>query len=84
MPIIFTFLLPVTIRGVHISCYFSLTGLPMCMTYFVHPYEVLKCPQLSSTDKNACVPDKVGMGGKMGVEKCTQVYNLCVDPNLFK
>jgi len=60
------------------------TGLPMCVTYFVHPYEVLKCPELLSADKGVCLPEGVGMGGRMGVEKSSQVFHLSVDPNLFK
>ena len=60
------------------------TGLPMRVTYFVLPYEVLKCPELLSADKGMCVPEGVGMGGRMGMEKSNQVYHLSVDPNLFK
>ena len=62
----------------------SLPGIPMHLTFFVHPYEVLKTPLLSSREKQASVPSGVGVSGRVCIEKSAQVCRLSIDRNLFK
>ena len=54
-------------------------GIPMQLTFFVHPYEVIK---------NALVPSElgvsVGVAGKVTMEKSPTITMLSTDPNLFE
>ena len=54
-------------------------GIPMQLTFFVHPYEVIK---------NALVPSElgvsVGVAGKVTMEKSPAITMLSTDPNLFE
>ena len=56
-----------------------LSGLPMRLTVFVHPYEAIK---------NALVPSElgvsVGVAGKVTMEKSPNRSMLSTDPNLFE
>ena len=51
----------------------------MQLTFFVHPYEVIK---------NALVPSElgvsVGVAGKVTMEKSPTITMLSTDPNLFE
>jgi hypothetical protein len=51
----------------------------MQLTFFVHPYEVIK---------NALVPSElgvsVGVAGKVTMEKSQTISMLSTDPNLFE
>ena len=56
----------------------SFAGLPMQLTFFVHPYEV----------KNALTSSEIGVSmgvaGKVTMEKSSQLFMLSTDPNLFE
>lgn len=54
----------------------------MYMTFFVHPYEVLKNPAQFKSKQEVSID--VGMAVKMLVAKSTQRYQVSIDPNLFK
>ena len=58
---------------------FLCPGIPMQLTFFVHPYEVIK---------NALVPSElgvsVGVAGKVTMEKSPTITMLSTDPNLFE
>lgn len=62
-----------------LDCHVLLPGLPMQLTFFVHPYEVIR---------NALSPSKlgvsVGVAGKVVMERSSQMFLLSTDPNLFE
>ena len=69
------------------------SGLPQYLTIFVHPYDVLKKPNLSKPPVGVArgmVTSKqevelgLGVAVKMLLEKSFQVSRLSVVPNLFK
>lgn len=58
---------------------FLYPGIPMQLTFFVHPYEVIK---------NALVPSElgvsVGVAGKVTMEKSPTITMLSTDRNLYE
>ena len=56
-----------------------MAGIPMQLTFFVHPYVA---------QKNALVPSKlgvsVGVAGKVTMEKSLKISMLSTDPNLYE
>ena len=64
----------------------------MKLVFFVHPYEVLKCPSLqqlnypSDSEQQLWQTDgqDVGVSVKLLLETSSEVYPLTIDPNLFE
>lgn len=68
----------------------QLSGLPMKLTFFVHPCEVQKSPSFfsaypSDTEHSRQVEGpEVGVSSKLLLESSSKMYLLSVDPALFE
>jgi len=66
------------------------TGLPMKLTFFVHPCEILKSPSLFSAfpseqeHKVESDDPEVGVSAKVLLEPSSKIYPLSIDPHLFE
>ena len=62
----------------------------MKLTFFVHPYEVLKYPSLFSSYPSDVAhqqhvdDQELGVSAKLLLEGSTNIYPLSIDPNLFE
>ena len=68
--------------GIMFAMFRVCTGLPMKLTYFQHPHEVLTTPP--SLDHVTSRDQEMGVSANVLVEKSTQPFLISLDPNLLR